>query len=144
MSKKLFIPLVLKRLLRNLPYNNTEEIGINRFGTEMDLVYVRQNVPKHTDSDGSDSEKDVLLACLINDGDKVFGHEGMENEYTTLTSGKIIRFDGSKPHSLYNVQDNGLETSAFIIWDVPKDKPTASFLYDLQDRVYELIEELAS
>lgn len=125
--------------INKLPVQVDNELGINRYGEEKDLVYVDHDIPWHTDNDGTDKSKDVLLLCIHNPL-RVFWHQDLPIGFRYLSSGDIIRFDGSVNHALGAENLGG--RSSFIIWDVPVERSTNSFVHELETRVYELTNEL--
>lgn len=139
--ERIHIPLPLIRAINKLPVQIDAELGINRYGEEKDLVYVDRDVPWHTDNDGSDKSKNVLLLCLSNKAERSFWHPDLMYGLSPLLPGNVIRFDGSIGHSLLSDREIG-GRSSFIIWDVPVERSTNSFVYELQERVYELTKEL--
>lgn len=129
--------------INKLPVQVDAELGINRYGEEKDLVYVDRDIPWHTDNDGSDKSKDVLLLCIHNSYTRIFWHEDLSMGFRYLSSGDIIRFDGSVKHALGAVREESFGgRSSFIIWDVPVERSTNSFVRELETRLYELTKEL--
>lgn len=127
----------LKELIRLLPVNPDPEIGISRFGSELDLVYTDTEIFAHTDNDGSDRSNNVLSLCLMTGGRNMYGPEF---GFFQLSPGSIQRFDGSIKHALLNddFKYPDYHRSAFIIWDVSVDRPTKSFISGLRDRMEQL------
>jgi hypothetical protein len=127
--KNLSIPKKLQRKLRGLDLKNIESIGSYRHGE--DLVLADGYVDHHTDN--TETGKDSIMTVLINDGEYIFNYDGKTYD---MDAGWVFRFDGNKDHALLTMGRSG--RFAAIIWDVPDEKQTESFIPDLQSRIKEL------
>lgn len=128
------IPESVKNYMRQLTLDPSEMIS--RAGSELDICYSDNDVPWHTDNDGSDKTMQVCVLICVNDGDRFFYHIDMSP--TKIKPGTILMFDGSKEHAVLSAYKDRPKRFAAIIWDVPILTTADQMEYELQYRINEI------
>lgn len=125
---KFYISYIIKNKIRLLKQSDCDSIGLSKFGDDISFT----DLPVTAHVDNTKPEFDTIICVLVNDGNYKFIHGGKKHN---MPPGKMIRFDGNIEHEVKGKSGR----FAFIIWDVPVEKHTTSFISQIGDRLMQLL-----